>query len=319
MGPYVQSIDSKKDLEAVCWQYQNSPFPGWHGYFNGWDGYANSGAALRTVYKAVKAQGVKFILGSAGAASEVVYQGSGSQRKAIGARTLGGLFYPEKLVVIAVGAAGGKLVPEIGNNLVGKSWSVAHIELTDDETAELRGIPVTYARDLGFYFEPDPKTSLLKLCPMGGGYVNTDSRTGISDPLALEDSKFLPRDDEAQLRESLRQTFPKFAHRAFVRISLCWFGDTADSNFIIDYVPNTSSSLVMLSGDSGHSFKFFPIFGSFVLGLLDNKDGKQTIEQWKWKGKGGEQKSGDWGEEVSWRLGKSSEFVDILPSEKAKL
>ncbi|KAK1528378.1 uncharacterized protein CCOS01_06212 [Colletotrichum costaricense] len=317
MRHYVKSIDSKKDLEAVCWQYQNSPFPGWHGYFNGWSGYANSGAALRTVYNAAKVQGVKFILGSAGTASEVVYQGSGSQRKAIGVRTPGGLFYPAKLVIIAAGAAAGKLVPDIGSDLVAKSWSVAHIELTDDETAELRGIPVTYARDLGFFFEPDPKTNLLKLCPMGGGYVNTDSRTGISIPPAFKDSQFLPKGDELQLRELLRQTFPRFADRPFVRNSLCWFADTADSNFIIDYVPNTSSSLVMLSGDSGHGFKFFPIFGSFVKDLIDNESGKQTIEQWRWKA--GEQKSGNWGEEVSWRLGKSREFIDILPNVEAKL
>ncbi|KAM6510751.1 hypothetical protein FSOLCH5_011196 [Fusarium solani] len=290
--------------------------PGWHGYLNKLDGYAHSGNALRSIYLVTKAQGVKYILGSAGAVSEIVYDESSPKgRKAKGVKTVNGLFYPARLVIVATGAAGGKLIPEIGKQLVAKSWSVAHVHLTEDETSALRGIPVTYARDLGFFFEPDPKTNLLKMCPMGGGIINTDPNTGISyAPGSISESAFLPEDDEKQLRQLLRHALPQFADRPFVRKSLCWFADTADSDFIIDYVPNTRSSVVFLSGDSGHGFKMFPIFGEWVKDLLLASDGKQPVARWRWKTPSKDDK-GDWGGAVSWRLGNSKELVELKPSQ----
>ncbi|KAM5344400.1 hypothetical protein ACJ41O_012937 [Fusarium nematophilum] len=315
----VVHLKEKKDIDNACWQYKQSPFPGWHGYFNKIDGYAHSGNALRSIYLATKAKGVKYILGSAGAVSEIVYETTSKGRTAKGVKTKTGLFYPSRLVVVATGAAGGILIPEVGKQLVAKSWSVAHVHLTDDETSALRGIPVTYARDLGFFFEPDPKTNLLKLCPMGGGYINTDPASGVSHaPKTVEESAFLPAGDEKQLRELLRQTLPQFADRPFVRKSLCWFADTSDSDFIIDYVPNTSSSVIMLSGDSGHGFKMFPIFGQWVRDLFEAADGTQPVACWRWKNSSKDDE-GDWGGAVSWRLGDSKEFVEIQPAGKTKL
>ncbi|EXM19381.1 hypothetical protein RAB80_015790 [Fusarium oxysporum f. sp. vasinfectum] len=320
MRSHLSPLDSQKDISDAVWQYKDSAFPGWNGYFNKFDGYAHSGNALRSIFLATRAQGVKYILGAAGAVSEIIYEKTSSGRKAKGVKTTGGLFYPSNLVIVSVGAAGAKLVPEIGKQLVAKSWSVAHLHLTDDETSALRGIPVTYARDLGFFFEPDPKTNLLKLCPMGGGFINTDPKTGISHaPTDLKQSAFLPDGDEKQLRELVRQTLPQFADRPFVKKTLCWFADTADSDFIIDYVPNTSSSVLFLSGDSGHGFKFFPIFGGFVKDLLQSENGEQPEARWRWKNPKPDEGKGDWGGAVSWRLGNSTELVDIQPVGQTKL
>ncbi|KAL4731352.1 hypothetical protein ACLX1H_000318 [Fusarium chlamydosporum] len=296
LRPHLTPLNSQKDIANITWQYRDSSFPGWTGYFNRFDGYAHSGNALRSIFLATKAQGVKYILGVAGAVSEIIYEDSSSGRRAMGVRTTGGLFYSSKLVIISVGAAGAKLVPEIGKQLVAKSWSVAHLHLSDDETSALRGIPVTYARDLGFFFEPDPKTNLLKLCPMGGGFINTDPKTGVSHaPTDIKQSAFLPEHDEKQLRDLVRQTLPQFADRPFVKKTLCWFADTADSDFIIDYVPNTSSSVLLLSGDSGHGFKFFPIFGEWVKDLLESEKGQQPVQRWRWKNPPAVEKQSDWG------------------------
>ncbi|KAF9770765.1 hypothetical protein IL306_011635 [Fusarium sp. DS 682] len=320
LRPHLSPLDTQKDISDACWQYKDSAFPGWQGYFNKFDGYAHSGNALRSIFLATRAQGVKYILGAAGAVSEIVYEKTSSERKAKGVKTTSGLFYPSSLIIVSVGAAGAKLVPEIGKQLVAKSWSVAHLHLNDDETSALRGIPVTYARDLGFFFEPDPKTNLLKLCPMGGGFINTDPKTGISHaPTDLKQSAFLPEGDEKRLRELVRQTLPQFSDRPFVKKTLCWFADTADSDFIIDYVPNTSSTVLLLSGDSGHGFKFFPIFGEFVKGLLESEKGEQPVARWRWKNSKEDEGKGDWGGAVSWRLGNSTELVDIQPIGQTKL
>ncbi|KAL6238692.1 hypothetical protein BDW75DRAFT_237137 [Aspergillus navahoensis] len=268
IGPHVVRVDGPGDIRPWFWQC-DGPLPGWKGYMNRFDGYAHSGNALAATYHVTQAAGVKFLLGAQqGGVKEIVYK----EGKSVGVETVDGKFHASELVII-----------------VAKSWSVAHVLLSDEETSALRGIPVTYARDLGFFFEPDPKTNLLKLCPMGGGYINTDKATGVSHspfPGDLETSGgFLPAEDESRIRKLLQQTLPALADRPLVRKSLCWFADTRDSDFIIDFVPGSQASVVILSGDSRHGFKMFPIVGRWVKTLLEDEDKEQKIQSWRWKGK----------------------------------
>lgn len=194
--------------------------------------------------------------------------------------------------------------------MIANSWPIAHIKLTDAKAAALRGIPVIYARDLGFFFEPEPGTNLLKLAPMGGGFTNTDPETGISHPPStVEEVAFMPTGDERRVRKLLAQTLPSLADRPFVDKGLCWFADTSDSEYIIDFVPDTSNSVAVVSGDSGHGFKMLPIVGAWVKDLLEVEDGRQKISRWRWKSPD----AGKAGEAVSWRIGSSVEFRDIRP------
>lgn len=317
INPHVVPLQNEDDVRQACWQL-DGPIPGWNGYLNRFDGYAHSANALAAMYRATQAAGVRFFLGEQGAVEELVYVSTLEGRKAAGIRTKNGRFHPSSLVIVAAGAGVGRLVPELGKQVVAKSWSVAHVQLTDEETSALRGIPITYARDLGFFFEPDPKTNLLKLCPMGGGFINTDPKTGVSHaPSTLAESAFLPVDDEKQIRKLLAHTLPSLADRPLVRNSLCWFADTNDSDFIVDYIPNLSSSVILLSGDSGHGFKMFPIVGSFITDLLEAPGNKQPIARWRWKNADGS--GGNWGGDVSWRLGQSKELSEILPPKASKL
>lgn len=311
--PWVSSVSNRQELRDICWQFNQGEMPGWKGYFNRYDGYVHSANALRGIHRAARSNGVQFSLGDMrGAVQEIVYEGIGSTKKSIGVKTKDGQFHAASLVIVATGAAASKIVPEIGGQVSAKSWSVAHIRLTDDETAALRGIPVTYARDLGFFFEPDPKTKLLKLCPMGGGFINTNPATGASE--APEDlQRFVPPEDERKMRKLLRQTLPYLADRPLVEKTLCWFADTSDSNYIVDYLPETSSTVIVLSGDSGHGFKMFPIVGSWVKNLIDNPEGRQTEKRWQWR----ESKPNDGSasqDDVSWRVGDVQELKDIVPS-----
>lgn len=317
--PHVVPIKNRDDIHQACWQLDGE-LPGWNGYLNRFDGYAHSANALAAVYRAAQAAGVRFFLGEQGAVKELVYVSTLSGRKCAGIRTMNGRFHPSTLVIVAAGAGAGRLVSQIGTSVVAKSWSVAHVELTDEETSALRGIPITYARDLGFFFEPDPKTNLLKLCPMGGGYINTDPETGVSHaPESLSESAFIPEEDEKQLRKLLAQTLPSLADRPFVKKSLCWFADTNDSDFIVDYVPEVADSVILLSGDSGHGFKMFPIVGSFVTDLLEVPDNQQPVKRWRWKQADLNAGKSKWGGDVSWRIGESKELSAILPPKASKL
>ncbi|EXF79242.1 hypothetical protein CFIO01_05030 [Colletotrichum fioriniae PJ7] len=318
LAKYVVPIKGGQDINYNVWQYGEGPCSSWKGYLNKFDGYVHSGNALIALYNATRVRGVKFFLGQHGGVQEIVYQNTGAGRKATGIRTQSGSQISAKLVIVATGAAAARLVPECGKQVVAKSWSVAHVELTDDETSALRGIPVTYARDLGFYFEPDPKTNLLKLCPMGGGYVNTDPKTGISLPPAYEESQFMPPHDQAKVRQLLAETLPALKDRPLVKQTICWFADTADSDFIIDYVPKSSDSVVLMSGDSGHAAKLIPLVGDWVKKLLEAPDNKQPVPRWRWK-EPEEKEAGKWGDTVSWRLGNTEEFAKIRQARTSKL
>lgn len=314
---HVAPLDGPEDIRQHCWQYNDGPLTGWHGYFNRLDGYAHSADALVGVFNAARDRGVKFCLGDGGAVSGMVYaKGADGKRKATGVRTRTGVV-EAKLIIIAAGAAAARLVPECGQQVVAKAWSVAHVQLTPDEASALRGIPVTYARDLGFFFEPDPETRLLKLCPMGGGYVNTDPKTGVSHaPERPGDSNFMPLRDQKQIRRLLAQTLPELADRPLVKQYLCWFADTSDSDFIVDYVPGTGESVLLMSGDSGHGLKFFPIVGDWVRDMLAAPGGQQPVANFKWKTPS---KKGGWGDDVSWRLGETVELRDLENPKGSKL
>ena len=307
---HIQDVATRDDIRNIAWQYDGA-FRNWKGYFNRRAGYAHAANALLAVYKAAAARGVKFFTGDErGWVTALVHD---SRNRVIGVRTRAGHRLSAALTIVAAGAAAATLVPEAAQQVVAKSWSLAHVRLTDEETSALRGVPVTYARDLGFFFEPDPKTNLLKICPMGGGYVNTDPQTGRSlPPRTMEESDVLPAEDEKRIRQLLRETMPALAERPLVEKRLCWFADTKDSDFIVDYVPNTGSSLVLLSGDSGHLFKMLPVVGGWVQALV--QEGSQSVARWRWKdAQGG---SGKWEGDVSWRLGETREFADIKKMSK---
>jgi sarcosine oxidase / L-pipecolate oxidase len=239
-----------------------------------------------------------------------------SGRRCIGFKTADGKVHHSTTTICALGAHGAALIPELGRFVVARCWSVAHVQLTKTESDLLRGLPTTNVRDLGFFFEPDPETRLFKLCPLGVGYTNptADGRSLPPGDRLPPPQDFIPIEDERKLRRLLQQTLPWMADRPFAEKRLCWFADTRDSEYCIDFVPGTEDSLVVLSGDSGHGFKMMPIFGKWVVNLLDN--GRQTEARWQWRNVDGNGK--DWGTSVSWRIGEARELNDVI-QEKRKL
>ncbi|KAK0731903.1 FAD dependent oxidoreductase [Lasiosphaeris hirsuta] len=265
----------------------DGPMDGWSGYFNPVAGYVRAKELLGAVWEVVKGlPGVEVKPGEKVVRLE--YEGD----RCVGAVTEAGARYVADVVVLTVGASVGRLLPSIGRQVAARSWSVAHVQLTEEEASRLKGIPVTYSRDLGYFFEPDPDTRLLKVCPSGAGFTNYVKETGISVP--REDNDFLPAGQEEAVRKILREHLPGLADRPLVDCKICWCADTADSEYIIDFVPGTKG-LVVVSGDSGHAFKMFPLVGGWVKDLLDA--GEQSIARWRWK------EGASAGGEVSWRVG----------------
>lgn len=63
---------------------------------------------------------------------------------------------------------------------------------------------------------------------------------------------------------------------------MCWYTDSIDNNFVIDYVPDTDSTLFICTGGSGHGFKFLPVLGDRVVDVIEGKTNEFT-KLWQWR------------------------------------
>ncbi|KAK0630212.1 FAD dependent oxidoreductase [Bombardia bombarda] len=290
----ITAINSRDDIGAVA-PALDGPMEGWVGYFNRQAGYARASDALRAIHVAVKELGVHVIL------REAVVSLEYDKDRCTGAMTTSGSRYPADVVILTLGASVANVLPSIGRQITARSWVVAHVQLTPEEAAKLEGIPVTYSRDLGYFFEPDQKTGLLKVSPSGAGYINR-GKDGISVP--LEDNTRIPDEGQEAVRRILREHLPSLADRPLIKCKICWCADTADTDYVIDFVPG-KQGLVVVTGDSGHAFKMLPVIGTWVKTLIES--GQQTSARWKWK----EGKENEEFGEVSWRVGKTKDLSDI--------
>jgi sarcosine oxidase/L-pipecolate oxidase len=259
--------------------------------------------ALEHTAKKCSKLGVKFVTGQDGYAAEILFGSTSDGKKVcVGIKTASGQDHKAAHTILCLGAHIGTLLPSITQQLTAKSWAAAHIQLSLNEVAAMKGCPVVNCRDLGFFFEPDEDTGLIKLSANGAGYTNNISALGTlaSVPTSLNDG--IPKEDEELIRRLIQETMPQFSERELINKYICWCGDTSDSDYIIDLVPDTQRLLVV-AGDSGHAFKMLPVAGKWVKKVLE--EGQQSIERWRWKdaSKGG----GD----ISWRVGKVKDIKDV--------
>ncbi|KIW90181.1 uncharacterized protein Z519_08824 [Cladophialophora bantiana CBS 173.52] len=137
---------------------------------------------MADIHRHLAARGVKFILGSEeGKVVRLMYSNNDipTERHRTGFQVASGKIHHSRRKIICLGAWVANLVPR---PQCGCQVFVAHVQRTERECDYLRGIPVLKVRDLGFFFEPDPATSLLKLCPLGSGYINSEKSAGRSLP-----------------------------------------------------------------------------------------------------------------------------------------
>lgn len=265
------------------------PLPGWTGYFNKHAGYARARLAMETAYDQLLQRGTRFEFGERGEAVSVSHIPSSEPPQI---QTRSGTIYTADRIIMALGASTPRLLLSATPQLTAKSWAVGHIQLTHEEAERMEGMAVVNCSDLGFFFEPDPDTRLLKLCAHGGGYTNYEPVESQGLPRGVREvslpppannvalSVGIPVEDEQLLRQLLAEALPQFQDRPLIRTFMCWCSDTRDSEYIIDYVPG-SNNLVLAGGDSGHAFKMFPIFGGWVVDLLEC--GEQATARWRWK------------------------------------
>lgn len=237
-------------------------FPAWEaerypdGYFNPRAGWAESGRVVERLVATARAEGVALREGVR--FDRLLEEGS----RVAGILTKEGERLRADLVLLATGASTPWLLPHLEGALWATGQPVLRFRPRDPSLFEAGRFPV-WAADIsrtGWYGFPLLPDGTLKVANHGTG-----RRVG------PEDSREVAPEDEERFRDFFRESLPALADAALVATRLCLYGDTWDGNFWIDHDPDRPG-LVVAAGDSGHGFKFAPVWGSLVADVVEGKE-----------------------------------------------
>lgn len=214
-----------------------------------------------------------------------------------------GAIFKGKQILVAAGANTAKLL-SMGKQLRATGLYVGHVQLSSKEFEALKNIPVVFKGGFGYIFPPDPKTKLMKICASGMSTFHE-----ASNGTAPVYKKFqphivpsIPISAIVRMRSVLAKFLPDLVFspdgktlRNIIDAKLCWIGDTSNSDFLIDRVPNKPNVFVAC-GDSGHGYKFLPNIGFYIRQRMEGTLSGALSEKWKWR-------DSDWiNDKLDWRV-----------------
>ena len=257
------------------------------GYLNAQSGWADAGRSLEWMWDEVaklsQGRNIRFVRDMA---QKVLYSKDGRQVRGI---ALGNKEeVTADLTLLAAGAWTPALL-DLSGIASAHGECIAYVDVTEQEANRLRDIPVHFNLSRGcFFFPPNLRESggwEIKVACHGYGYSNPQaSHDGMSLPAFPES---LPRADQEKLVGFLKTCLPSMeVDSRDVRMRMCWYLDTASSDFIVGFHPDFSRSLFVATGGSGHAFKFLPVLGARIVKILEGTDlweAKGTwTKKWKW-------------------------------------
>lgn len=285
----IQELPSPAAIRAA---YGTGGGNGAWGYINRRSGWADAERCMDWLHAQVRATGrVNFINGTAASLVCSTYNKRTPQVR--GVKLSDGTELQADLTVLATGAWTPSLI-DLSRRAVATGQVVAYVDLTDEEQAALEGIPTLLNLSTG-YFIITPANKTLKVARHSYGYLNP-TRTGpssvISSPathLTSPPTTSIPASDIAALREAMCEMvpLPSLRTRPFRETKLCWYTDTVDGDFIIDYHPDYRS-LFLATGGSGHGFKFLPVIGDCIAATMFGNCPEAFRGKWAFRKDGGE-------------------------------
>ncbi|KAF2010002.1 FAD dependent oxidoreductase [Aaosphaeria arxii CBS 175.79] len=107
-----------------------------------------------------------------------------------------------------------------------------------------------------------------------------------SIPLPSEQCHNIPSGAAEAIRNFVSIFMPDFNNEPFFSTKLCWYTDTLDNSFLVDYVPMyEDDSVFVCTGGSGHGAKFMPVLGEHAADIFENKEESSTPmrQHWRWR------------------------------------
>ncbi|KAH6890280.1 FAD dependent oxidoreductase [Thelonectria olida] len=291
-GDKVKLVQGRDQIVSHVPQLQNAPdLEKWNGLFNSIGGWVHSRKALEKWAAEAERLGAKFISGSRGTMTGLQVNSEG---ELLGIRVASGDVLCADQYILSTGAASPQVVPELSQQLWSKCWTLAHIELTEEEIIQWKGVPVIDHFELGFMFEPDPETHRIKICDNNPGYqyqmgtftddsTKTATRYSIPRYASAHPRDGIPAEAKAAINRFIDAIMPQFSGRPLVDAKVCWCTDSPDGHWLIDRHPQ-HKSLLLATGDSGHAFKMFPIIGGYIADALEGRPGGLRKE-WRYGGR----------------------------------
>ncbi|KAF4963076.1 hypothetical protein FSARC_8878 [Fusarium sarcochroum] len=249
----------------------------WKGLSNSLGGWVHARKALEKWAAESEQMGVEFVSGQKGTMTSLELDATGSMT---GIRVATGDVLRADHYILSAGAASPQVLPELSKQLWSKCWTLGHIELTEEEISQWKGVPVIDNYELGFMFEPDPETKRIKICDNNPGYQyrtgtfvdEAGNTTHYSVPRYSSDhpNDGIPPEAAAAINRFIDTIMPQFSGRPLVDARACWCTDSPDAHWLIDRHPK-HVSLLLATGDSGHAFKMFPIIGQYIVSALEGR------------------------------------------------
>ncbi|KID65472.1 FAD dependent oxidoreductase, partial [Metarhizium brunneum ARSEF 3297] len=245
-------------------------------------GLTRCSAACYYFYKLAASAGVKFVFGpEEGAFASFIEKTStvdGSKPKVLGLKTKDGKAHEadllSKLSYHLESAAGSlvtfKIDPE--NKALWDKYSPEKFPVITWKSAPR----AKDGKDTGsIYVFPRTSGGIIKIGYRGVKFTNFEKAPdGVpftqdgqwSIPLPYDDCKAVPPQAEEAIRTFVSIFLPEFDKADFDTTKLCWYTDSLDNSFVIDYVPDyAENSVFVCTGGSGHGAKFMPVLGDVGL------------------------------------------------------
>ena len=95
-----------------------------------------------------------------------------------------------------------------------------------------------------------------------------------------QSTRKLPLTAARRIRDFVQEFLPEL-EQCKVKTRLCWYTDSFDNQFVIDFVPGEKGLMVATAG-SGHGFKFLPNLGEHVVDRIEDRP-NELLRLWKWR------------------------------------
>lgn len=251
----------------------NDRFPAWRGtgygdgVFEREAGYVESGLAVSTLAKHAKETGVEL------REKCQFSQLDEADHKIRGVVLADGNKISADTVLMATGAWTPYILPFTRKFFRATGHAVFHFKPINPEPFAAERFPV-FGADIsttGYYGFPVNRDGVVKIANHGPGReMSPDSP-----------ARVVTAEEEARVRNFVAATFPSLVDAPIVFTRICLYCDTHDGHFWIAADPDRPG-LVIAAGDSGHGFKFAPIFGDIIADAVEGNE-NPLLKKFRWR------------------------------------
>uniref|UniRef100_A0A0B7JQC7 FAD dependent oxidoreductase domain-containing protein n=2 Tax=Bionectria ochroleuca TaxID=29856 RepID=A0A0B7JQC7_BIOOC len=256
-------------------------------------GFVYADKACRFVLHKAQSLGVQTVLGGAKGTFAGFVQDTTS--KITGVRTADGIVHGAEMTIMACGGWTPTLVPQLDNLCETTAGSVCVFQLPKGSPLWDRLAPENFptwtynifaGEKGGLYgFARDPNGA-VKIGYRGTKFTNPQTQAdGAARSIPTtrwtpQPTRKIPATAANVIKDFVQKFLPELIPYE-TKTRLCWYTDSFDNHFVIDFVPGYKG-LMVATGGSGHGFKFLPTLGKHVVDLLEGRS-NDYLHYWKWR------------------------------------